>query len=226
MSNIFFTSDTHAGHGNIIKWSHRPFLDPELDSELLCRQPEVQEYDALPFSKKEGTTQPEFVSVWKSMPVSYRAVANHDETLIKNWNNIVGKGDVVYHLGDLSLHKNITVASEFLHALNGQIFFIRGNHDSVADKLYSTYPEKFAAYKDYHSFTIKGLATFVCSHYAFHTWDRQHYGSVHCYGHSHGKLLGSDYDRLNRCTDVGVDTNNYTPLSIDDVVRRITDKEL
>lgn len=223
MSNIFFTSDTHGGHGNIIKWSHRPFLDPELDSELLCRQPDVKEYEKTPFIKDKNKRPPcpEFVEVWKDIPVSYKAVRNHDETLIKNWNNIVGKGDLVYHLGDLSLHKDISVAADWLHAFNGKIFFVRGNHDSVADKLYNLYPDKFAAYKDYHSFTLKGVGTFILSHYAFHTWDRQHHGSIHLYAHSHGKLLGSEYDRINNCTDVGVDTNNYTPLTIEDVMTRM-----
>ena len=54
--NIFFTSDTHFGHTNIIKYCKRPF----------------------------------------------NSLEEHDETLIKNWNNKVGENDIIFHLGDFA----------------------------------------------------------------------------------------------------------------------------
>lgn len=42
MANIFFTSDTHYGHANIIKYCNRPFNDVhEMDQELIRRHNEV-----------------------------------------------------------------------------------------------------------------------------------------------------------------------------------------
>lgn len=35
MTNIWFTSDTHFGHANIIEYSHRPFKDPDHMNEVL-----------------------------------------------------------------------------------------------------------------------------------------------------------------------------------------------
>lgn len=38
MSNVFFTADTHFGHGNIIRYCNRPFKDfDEQDEEILRR---------------------------------------------------------------------------------------------------------------------------------------------------------------------------------------------
>lgn len=50
-------------------------------------------------------------------------------------------------------------------------------------------------------------------HYAFEVWNKKHYGSWHLHGHSHGALKFRDIKRL----DVGVDTNNYMPYSMDEI---------
>ena len=52
-----------------------------------------------------------------------------DEEMIKRWNNKVGKGDLVYVLGDM-IWKSITdYAEPLIKSLNGQIILIKGNHD-------------------------------------------------------------------------------------------------
>ena len=55
MRKIFFTSDLHFGHENVIKFDNRPF----------------------------------------------KTVEEMDEELIRRWNAKVGKGDLVYVLGDM-----------------------------------------------------------------------------------------------------------------------------
>lgn len=52
-----------------------------------------------------------------------------DETLIKNWNNQVKNSDKVFYLGDLTYNLNFEICNAYLSQLNGEIVFIRGNHD-------------------------------------------------------------------------------------------------
>ena len=58
-----------------------------------------------------------------------------NKTLIKNWNNIVRDKDIVYFLGDFVLSKNkAKKAKELMELLNGEIIFIKGNHDKFGEK--------------------------------------------------------------------------------------------
>jgi len=225
MHSIFFTSDPHAGHGNIIKWSHRPFLDVKEDKSLLDIQDAVIKLEKTAMFIR-GQPRPAIIEEWRNTRVSPQAVAGMDATLTTRWNSMVGKNDHVYMLGDFSLHKEIDVAAEYLHSLNGKIFAIRGNHDNVMDNLVHQYPEKIEWYKDSFCLRMKGTeyGHIILSHYAFHTWNMSHHGSYHVYGHSHGKLLGSEYDRLNTCTDVGVDCHDFYPVSVEKIEKIMKDK--
>ena len=55
------------------------------------------------------------------------------------------------------------------------------------------------------------------SHYAHRTWRNSVHGAFHLYGHSHGDLPG-----LGRSMDVGVDANDYAPISIAAVVEKLS----
>ena len=59
----------------------------------------------------------------------FKSIEEHDETLIRNWNNVVGMDDDVYLLGDISWH-NATKTIEIFNRLNGRIHLIKGNHDA------------------------------------------------------------------------------------------------
>ncbi|KKL95432.1 hypothetical protein LCGC14_1854620, partial [marine sediment metagenome] len=45
-------------------------------------------------------------------------------------------------------------------------------------------------------------------HYAMRVWDKSHFNSWQLYGHSHGTLNG-----IGKQYDVGVDANNFLPVS-------------
>lgn len=49
--------------------------------------------------------------------------------IIKQWNNIVNKNDLVYHHGDVALNCNKDMAKNVINQLNGNIILIMGNHD-------------------------------------------------------------------------------------------------
>lgn len=53
-----------------------------------------------------------------------------DEKIIKNWNDMVGDTDVVFHLGDLALGDS-TRWDGILKRLNGYKILVVGNHDRI-----------------------------------------------------------------------------------------------
>lgn len=144
-----------------------------------------------------------------------------DETLILNWNAVVRKEDIVYHLGDFGFgspeHLN-----KIATRLNGKIHLIKGNHDKSC--LQSPLKERFESIQD-----VLFLKTMVgnkkyeifLSHYAHLTWPKSHFGVFHLFGHSHGNLQGCQKNSM----DVGVDCNFYRPISILEVEDILTKKD-
>lgn len=120
----------------------------------------------------------------------------HDEQLIKNWNELVKPGDNVYHLGDFGLLPEPR-AREIRRRLNGNIFFIEGNHDKTTFKIKDT----FIWYHQVRMVKVDGV-DFWLSHYSHRVWPRSHHGVIHLYGHSHNTLPD---DPNARSMDVGID---------------------
>ena len=58
----------------------------------------------------------------------FKTIQEHDDTLIKNWNNVVKPADEIYILGDLTMSKDGKYANSLLSKLNGRKYLINGNH--------------------------------------------------------------------------------------------------
>ena len=58
----------------------------------------------------------------------YSSLEQMEEQLISNWNNVVSKNDIVYHLGDFAFG-NPKRWKSITDRLQGSITLIRGNHD-------------------------------------------------------------------------------------------------
>lgn len=141
----------------------------------------------------------------------FDSVEEMNETLIENWNSKVDPDDHVFFLGDFGYGPLDAIKSK----LNGKIFFITGNHDKDASKI----RDEFEIFRAYHEVNAKGYyesidKTLVLFHYPIELWNKCHYGSIHLHGHEHSgqKLTGE-----NR-VDVGVDSWNYEPVSLFDIV--------
>ena len=137
-----------------------------------------------------------------------------NETMISNWNSRVKPKDEIFHIGDFSFaNEEKTLA--LLDQLNGKKTLILGNHDRLIKKSRAI-REKFEAVLDYHEIYLTdptakgGKRMIVMSHYAMLVWNKSHYGSIMLHGHSHGSLI---YPFKARIMDVGVDANNYLPVS-------------
>jgi len=155
----------------------------------------------------------------------FGSVEEMDNALIENWNSCVSEGDIVYHLGDFAWSGREV---EYLEQLNGEIWLVPGNHDPYPSVAYEA---KMAYWSDdlrlkvsllprIHKMKIQKQLIILC-HYPMLIWDESHYGSWHLYGHLHGTLPQS----LNlKSMDVGVDSNNYTPVSFERVSEVMAEK--
>lgn len=159
----------------------------------------------------------------------FSSIEEHDKALIQNWNNTVGQDDTVFHLGDFA-YGNSQFIANIIKQLNGNIILIKGNHD-----LRNMNPALYNIFSDvvYQARILIDKQTVYLNHFPFLCFDhgdinlyKDNY-SIQLFGHVHsGPLTSSeDINRLNILFptqyDVGVDNNNYTPISWTDVKNKI-----
>ena len=160
-------------------------------------------------------------------PRGFTNYVDHDNAVIKNWNSVVGPDDIVYHLGDVMLGDN-AYGMNCLRQLNGTIYIIPGNHDtSTRIKLYKTLEnihvlesgipglEAAAATFKYKKYN------FYLSHYPTMTsnLEKAPYLKMHLinlFGHTHQQ--NKFYMSMPYMFHVGMDSNNCTPVLLDDAI--------
>lgn len=135
-----------------------------------------------------------------------------DEALINNWNKNVTKKDKVYMLGDIVINRK---ALKKLEALNGDLVLIRGNHDIFKLKEYSNY---FRDIRGCH--VISGM---ILTHIPIHPESLARFG-CNIHGHLHYKRV-LDKKRIDpRYHCVSVEHTNFTPISFEDVKKKIREE--
>ena len=146
----------------------------------------------------------------------FSSLTEMNETLITNWNNVVKPEDTVYVLGDFVLG-DPKLIPEFLNRLNGTIKLIRGNHDTPA-KL-KVYQELGIEIKDIEYLTYKGRFFILC-HFPIASEEfmqmvvNDNSEVINVYGHVHSNARKGFYQGTYH---IGVDTNNLTPINIEQV---------
>jgi len=171
---VFFISDTHFNHTNIIN---------------LCRRP-------------------------------FSSVDEMNDTLIKNWNSVVKPDDTIFHLGDFALG-DATIWNSLLDKLQGHVYLICGNHDhKTLDS--SNISKRFEAVSDQMMIDVNGQKILL-NHYPFLTYSTSRQTVWQLFGHVHSNpyMTGDDSSRLQHLWptqyDVGVDNNNYFPISFHEI---------
>lgn len=156
-------------------------------------------------------------SILKYCHRPFPTIEDMDNEIIARRNDIVGSNDVVYSLGDFTLSGD---ARSYFERLSGISKIIPGGHDRRWIKKYPTLYTKDAKVEilpPLYTLEIpiadqKHPLTIVLCHFPLRIWDRSHYGSFHCFGHSHGRL-----PEYGRSMDVGVDAHDFYPISLQDV---------
>lgn len=136
-------------------------------------------------------------------------VEEMNEAMISTWNQTVGRRDDVWHLGDFAFRGGADFKAGIFSRLNGRKRLVVGNHDDKATLSlpWSDPPVQLARV------AAEGVRLVLC-HYGLRVWPGLHRGAIHLYGHSHGRLPGSSL-----CLDVGVDSWNYRPVSVHEILR-------
>jgi len=186
----FVTSDWHVSHFNVLNFSNRPFKD----------------------------------------------LHHMHEVLINNYNSTVPEDGVCFFGGDMGMGNPLTL-KKVIERLNGTKILILGNHDKGPNKMYSlgfdavmygavfhiageqiTYTH--CPLRDtYREDTSKMKNNANCPNW--HGEDREKYqkfcipnwGQYHLHGHIHSPNSGQSNKIEGRQYDVGVDANNYRPVS-------------
>lgn len=144
----------------------------------------------------------------------FSSIEEMHAVIVEKWNKKVNKTDTVYCLGDFCWGKNISDYLEIRSKLNGDIYLITGDHD----KLFDNNSTGLIGKTPLLNLNYKGQPITLC-HWCMRTWARSHFNAWHCYAHSHGRLPS-----IGKSHDVGVDSNNFEPLSFDEIVEIMKNK--
>lgn len=191
---IYFTSDHHMWHANIIRYCNRPF----------------------------------------------KSVEEMNEKLIQYWNETVKPDDFVYYLGDFAMA--FRPLETILPRLHGKKYLVSGNHDFChpshkkgrqdLDKWTKKYIDAgFNGVALDSWITIADQKVLMCHFpyatdfeksqpgYRFPQYRPTNTGLWLLHGHTHGKWKVRD-----RMIDIGVDSWDYKPVSIDAISAIITEE--
>jgi len=160
----------------------------------------------------------------------FETVEEMDEELIKRWNAKVGKGDLVYVLGDMIWRSLANEAVNLLRRLNGQIILIKGNHDRFIKN--ANAKKELAGVKDYDDICVE-LADgtkrrCILSHYFMPFYNGHRYNAIHLHGHSHNTEEAQEEERIvaelkkkgyeMEVYNVGCMYWNYEPVTLDEIL--------
>lgn len=173
MSNIFFSSDHHFSHRNIIKYCERPF-DTTTDMDI---------------------------------------------HMVEEWNKVVKPNDTVYYIGDFMMPRQYHLADMFLDGLNGKKHLIVGNHDENRIQKKPQWESVNQILELKIGNPRKGGKWIVMCHYPMASWNGSFHGSIHLHGHTHGTYEAPPWPSGNPrlCLDVGVDTHDFRPWSLEEI---------
>ena len=178
---IYFTSDTHFHHENIIKYCNRPF----------------------------------------------ESIEEHDAELVRRWNEKVPEDGIVFHLGDFGFAHPQYINS-ILDSLHGKKYLVIGNHDWR--RVVTEHGSKFEDMVLEINMKIDGQHI-ILNHFPFLCYSGSYRGSWQLFGHVHTSPYSSsglDNPRLSMLFptqyDVGVDNNNFTPVSFEEVKQIINNQ--
>lgn len=131
---------------------------------------------------------------------------NHNELMVRRWNNTVSKHSRVLHLGDVFLCP-LEEAEQWLSQLNGEKWLVLGNHDTRASEVY----EKMGFHVvGENIFKEIGGYKIIFSHYPLYDLPKS---ILNIHGHIHGGKGRPQFFR-NQNINVSTEVLDYTPTKL------------
>ena len=144
-----------------------------------------------------------FTDEHKNVLRSFSDVDEMDALMVENWNKLVKDDDIIYHLGDVFFGKGHKV----LPYLKGRKRLVLGNHDNPKSEHIMKNFQKIMMWRMFPDLNC------VLTHVPIHETS---IGKVqyNLHGHIHRQKSPSER-HINCCVEV----NNYTPVSIEDIMK-------
>jgi calcineurin-like phosphoesterase family protein len=198
---VFFISDTHFHHANIL------YFKPKRRELAGISLEELQK------GNKEA------------------CMNQHDEWLINLWNNQVGKRDVVYILGDFCLgNKELTrkILSRLngrKYLIEGNHDKSCKGNENYFEWIGQIKEAKFT-HEMFPFIDEKETFCLEMCHFPMIAWNRRPHGTVHACGHVHGALDSYNEQSEELRVDVGLDASlaNYQLIPLEKIYGYMKDK--
>ena len=215
MNKIFYTSDIHFGHKNIIEYENRPFKDINEMEEIIIKKwnNKVNEDDDVYILGDVAIITSNYTletlnnTVSKLNGKKHLILGNHDDWLNKKdfkpniWEEITS-----YKTIKESYTYNKVVSKEY------EFDDISVNYNSDNSEIVVNCITKETINNSIH-----------LMHYPIEHWDRQHYGSIHLHGHTHSRPINAPIpNRYN----VGMDLWDYEPVTLQEIIDKFGYQEV
>lgn len=153
------------------------------------------------FMKQDGTPLRPFSSIEEM-----------DEMMIKNWNDVVGEKDRVYHLGDVVINRRFL--KTVIPRLMGRKALIMGNHDlfKVEEYLAAGFDKILSSTK---------LDTYMLTHIPIHPNSMPRWCTANIHGHLHSNVHNDP-----KYINVGVEQLDFKPIDFEAVKKRVAQNQL
>lgn len=190
--NVFFTSDWHIGHANVLKYSNRPFRDTKHMAEVL-----VNNFNA--------SVSPDSITYF---------IGDMGLGPEKELKDVISKlnGTKILIIGNHDKGYNSMLEMGFAAVMHSVTLFIANTRVTLSHcPLTGIWRE--------HTEGNKGAMPGDNWHgeHKYKNYSLEDVGQFHLHGHIHSPNSGKSVKILGRQMDVGVDANSYRPVSISQI---------
>lgn len=143
----------------------------------------------------------------------FKDIIEMNETMIRNWNEIVHKHDKVFVLGDFALRATKEQVAEILRRLNGIKILIKGSHDNHSSKWW-----RDVGFHEVSEYPILVDGFYLFSHEPCYLNDKMPYVNIH--GHMHSRTINDP-----QCINMSVELHGYKPVNFE-IIKESFQKQL